>query len=97
LTITGPLEQAQLLETLVLNIVNHQSLIATKARRLSYAAAGRPIMEFGARRAQGPDSALYGTRAAIIGGANSISLRSCLIFPLLVPWPTVGLKLSQMN
>lgn len=54
-------------------------------------------MEFGARRAQGPDSALYGTRAAIIGGANSISLRSCLIFPLLVPWPTVGLKLSQMN
>ncbi len=73
LTITGPLEQAQLLETLVLNIVNHQSLIATKARRLSYAAAGRPIMEFGARRAQGPDSALYGTRAAIIGGANSTS------------------------
>ena len=59
LTITGPLEQAQLLETLALNIVNHQSLIATKARRLSYAAAGRPIMEFGARRAQGPDSALY--------------------------------------
>ena len=73
LTITGPLEQAQLLETLVLNIVNHQSLIATKARRLSYAAAGRPIMEFGARRAQGPDSAIYGTRAAIIGGANSTS------------------------
>lgn len=73
MTITGPLEQAQLLETLVLNIVNHQSLIATKARRLSYAAAGRPIMEFGARRAQGPDSALYGTRAAIIGGANSTS------------------------
>ncbi|WEE35319.1 nicotinate phosphoribosyltransferase [Lactiplantibacillus paraplantarum] len=73
LTITGPLEQAQLLETLVLNIVNHQSLIATKARRLSYAAAGRPIMEFGARRAQGADSAIYGTRAAIIGGANSTS------------------------
>lgn len=43
LTITGPLEQAQLLETLVLNIVNHQSLIATKARRLSYAAAGRQL------------------------------------------------------
>ena len=73
LTVTGPLDQVQLLETLILNIVNHQSLIATKARRLSYAAAGRPIMEFGARRAQGPDSAIYGTRAAIIGGANSTS------------------------
>ncbi|MFC6180557.1 nicotinate phosphoribosyltransferase [Lactiplantibacillus daowaiensis] len=73
LTITGPLAQAQLLETLVLNIVNHQSLIATKARRMTYAAAGRPIMEFGARRAQGPDSAVYGTRAAVIGGARSTS------------------------
>ncbi|MBU7460080.1 MULTISPECIES: nicotinate phosphoribosyltransferase [Lactiplantibacillus] len=73
LTVTGPLYQAQLLETLLLNIVNHQSLIATKARRLSEAAAGRPIMEFGARRAQGPDSAIYGTRAAVIGGASSTS------------------------
>lgn len=73
LTVTGPIAQAQLLETLVLNILNHQSLIATKARRLCFAAAGRPIMEFGARRAQGPDSAIYGTRAAIIGGAKSTS------------------------
>lgn len=73
LTITGPIAQAQLLETLILNILNHQSLIATKARRLTFAAAGRPIMEFGARRAQGPDSAIYGTRAAIIGGAKSTS------------------------
>ncbi|MFB9770430.1 nicotinate phosphoribosyltransferase [Lactiplantibacillus modestisalitolerans] len=73
LTVTGPIAQAQLLETLVLNILNHQSLIATKARRLTYAAAGRPIMEFGARRAQGPDSATYGTRAAVIGGATSTS------------------------
>jgi len=73
LTVTGPIAQAQLLETIILNILNHQSLIATKARRLSYAANGRPIMEFGARRAQGPDSAIYGTRAAIIGGAKSTS------------------------
>ncbi|CAM3235416.1 nicotinate phosphoribosyltransferase [Lactiplantibacillus plajomi] len=73
LTVTGPIEQAQLLETVILNILNHQSLIATKSRRLTFAAAGRPIMEFGARRAQGPDSAIYGTRAAVIGGAKSTS------------------------
>ncbi|WP_203632290.1 nicotinate phosphoribosyltransferase [Lacticaseibacillus suibinensis] len=72
-TIEGPLAQAQLLETVLLNILNHQSLIATKARRITFAAEGRPIMEFGARRAQGPDSALYGTRAAVIGGAVSTS------------------------
>lgn len=73
MTVEGPLVQAQMLETLVLNILNHQSLIATKARRINYAAAGRPVMEFGARRAQGPDSATYGARAAIIGGCNSTS------------------------
>ncbi|KMO61798.1 nicotinate phosphoribosyltransferase, partial [Lacticaseibacillus rhamnosus] len=53
LTVQGPLMQVQLLETLLLNIVNHQSLIATKARRITAAAEGRPVMEFGARRAQG--------------------------------------------
>ena len=73
LTVTGPIAQTQLLETLILNILNHQSLIATKARRLAFAAEERPIMEFGARRAQGPDSAIYGTRAAVIGGAKSTS------------------------
>ncbi|WP_420843321.1 nicotinate phosphoribosyltransferase [Lacticaseibacillus camelliae] len=73
MTVEGPLDQAQLLETVLLNILNHQSLIATKARRITFAAAGRPVMEFGARRAQGPDSAIYGTRAAIIGGAGSTS------------------------
>ena len=73
MTIEGPLVQVQMLETLVLNILNHQSLIATKARRINYAAAGRPVMEFGARRAQGPDSATYGARAAIIGGCSSTS------------------------
>lgn len=73
ITVSGPIAQAQLLETLILNIFNHQSLIATKSRRMTQAAQGKPIMEFGARRAQGPDSALYGTRAAVIGGASSTS------------------------
>nr|WP_191982908.1 nicotinate phosphoribosyltransferase [Secundilactobacillus paracollinoides] len=73
MTIEGPIAQAQLLETLILNILNHQSLIATKTRRMVFAAKGRPIMEFGARRAQGPDSAVYGARAAVIGGAASTS------------------------
>ncbi|KRM30562.1 nicotinate phosphoribosyltransferase [Agrilactobacillus composti DSM 18527 = JCM 14202] len=73
LTIKGPLLQTQLFETLLLNILNHQSLIATKARRITYAAEGRPVMEFGARRAQGPSSATYGARAAIIGGCTSTS------------------------
>lgn len=73
ITVTGPLVQAQLLETLLLNILNHQSLIATKARRICFAAGKRPVMEFGARRAQGPDAATYGSRAAIIGGCASTS------------------------
>jgi nicotinate phosphoribosyltransferase len=73
LTIRGPLLQTQLFETLVLNLLNHQSLIATKARRITYAAGNRPVMEFGARRAQGPSSATYGARAAVIGGCTSTS------------------------
>lgn len=73
LTVQGPLMQVQLLETLLLNIVNHQSLIATKARRITAAAEGRPVMEFGARRAQGPDASVYGARAAVIGGCSSTS------------------------
>lgn len=73
LSICGPLIEAQLLETFVLNIVNHQSLIATKSWQINHAAQGRPIMEFGARRAQGPDAATFGARAAIIGGCTSTS------------------------
>ncbi len=73
LTITGPLLQTQLFETLLLNILNHQSLIATKARRITFAAGDKPVMEFGARRAQGPSSATYGARAAVIGGCKSTS------------------------
>ncbi len=73
LTVCAPLVQCQLIETWLLNILNHQSLIATKARRIVAAAAGRPVMEFGARRAQGPDAATYGARAAVIGGCSSTS------------------------
>lgn len=67
-TVRGPVVQAQLIETMVLLTVNHQSLIATKANRIVRAAGGRPIMEFGSRRAQGYDGAIFGARAAYIGG-----------------------------
>ena len=65
--------EAQLIETAMLNIVNHQTLIATKASRVVYAADGGAVLEFGLRRAQGPDAGLYGARAAVIGGCSSTS------------------------
>jgi nicotinate phosphoribosyltransferase len=68
LTVRGPIIQAQLIETMVLLSINHQSLIATKANRIVTAAQGRPVMEFGSRRAQGYDGAVLGARAAYIGG-----------------------------
>lgn len=71
--VIAPIMQAQLLETTILNIVNHQSLIATKAARIVYAAAGGGIMEFGLRRAQGPDAGIYGARAAVIAGCVGTS------------------------
>ena len=67
-TVRGPAVQAQLVETMILLTVNHQSLIATKANRIVRAAEGRPVMEFGSRRAQGADAAVLGARAAYIGG-----------------------------
>jgi nicotinate phosphoribosyltransferase len=67
-TVKGPVMQAQFIETMVLLAINHQSLIATKANRICRAAQGRPIMEFGSRRAQGFDGAVYGARAAYIAG-----------------------------
>lgn len=66
--VKGPVIQAQFIETMVLLCINHQSLIATKANRISRAAQGRTVMEFGSRRAQGADGAIYGARAAYIGG-----------------------------
>ncbi|CAM3108719.1 nicotinate phosphoribosyltransferase [Sporolactobacillus spathodeae] len=67
-TVRGPAIQAQLLETMILVTINHQTLIATKASRICRVAGKRPVMEFGSRRAQGYDGAIYGARAAIIGG-----------------------------
>ncbi len=71
--VVAPIMEAQLIETAILNIINHQSLIATKAARVCYAAKGDGVMEFGLRRAQGPDSGIYGARAAIIGGCRGTS------------------------
>lgn len=71
--VVAPIMEAQLIETAVLNILNHQSLIATKAARVCHAAQGDGVMEFGLRRAQGPDSGTYGARAAIIGGCKGTS------------------------
>ena len=68
LTIRGPVIEAQFIETMALLAINHQSLIATKANRVVRAAQGRDVMEFGSRRAQGYDGAIYGARAAYIGG-----------------------------
>ncbi len=65
--------EAQLIETAMLNIINHQTLIATKASRVCYAANGGAVLEFGLRRAQGPDAGIYGARAAVIGGCVSTS------------------------
>lgn len=71
--VVAPIMEAQLVETAILNIINHQSLIATKAARVCYAAKGDGVMEFGLRRAQGPDAGIYGARAAIIGGCTGTS------------------------
>ena len=71
--VIAPIMEAQLVETAILNIINHQSLIATKAARVCYAAGSDGVMEFGLRRAQGPDSGTYGARAAVIGGCKGTS------------------------
>ena len=69
--VRGRAIEAQFIETYVLMMLNHQSLIATKAARLTRAAKGRAISEFGSRRAQGADAAMLGARAAYIGGCNA--------------------------
>ncbi len=73
LKVVAPICQAQLIETALLNIINHQSLIATKAARVKWAAEDQAVLEFGLRRAQGPDAGIYGARAAMIGGCDATS------------------------
>lgn len=75
--VVAPIIEAQLIETAILNIINHQSLIATKASRVCYAANGDGVMEFGLRRAQGPDAGTLGARAAVIGGCIGTSNVLC--------------------
>ena len=75
--VIAPIMEAQLVETALLNLINHQSLIATKAARVCYAAKGGAVMEFGLRRAQGPDAGTFGARAAVIGGCIGTSNVIC--------------------
>ncbi len=86
-TVRGPVGQAQILETMILICMNHQSLIATKANRIVRAADGRSVMEFGARRAQGYSAAVLGSRAAYIAGCDSTS---CTITDREYGIPTSG-------
>lgn len=85
--VRGPIIQAQMVETMVLLTINHQSLIATKANRVVRAAEGRPIMEFGSRRAQSYDAAVFGARAAYIGGCSS---SACVLSDRDYGVPAVG-------
>ena len=71
--VRAPIMQAQLIETALLTFVNDQTLIATKASRVCYAAEGGAVLEFGLRRAQGADAGIYGARAAVIGGCSATS------------------------
>ncbi|MDP2299689.1 MAG: nicotinate phosphoribosyltransferase, partial [Actinomycetota bacterium] len=73
LRVTGPIDECQLVETALLNIVNFQTLVATKAARVRLAAEGDPVIEFGLRRAQGPDGAMSASRAAFVGGCVATS------------------------
>ena len=75
--VIAPIMEAQLVETAILNIINHQSLIATKTSRIVHAARGDGVMEFGLRRAQGPDAGIYGARAAMIAGCIGTSNVLC--------------------
>ena len=73
MTVKAPIIEAQLVETAILNMLNFQTLIATKSAKINYAAKGDAVMEFGLRRAQAPDAGIYGARAAVIGGCASTS------------------------
>lgn len=86
-TVKGPAIQAQFVETMLLLCINHQSLIATKAARICKAADGRAVMEFGSRRAQGCDGAIYGARASYIGGCLGTA---CTISDKMLGAPALG-------
>ena len=75
--VSGPIMQAQLVETALLTLINHQTLIATKAARVCHSAQNDAVLEFGLRRAQGPDAGIYGARAAVIGGCVATSNVLC--------------------
>ncbi len=85
--VTGPIIEAQLIETMILLTVNHQCLIATKSNRIVRAAGGRPVMEFGSRRAQGDSGAVYGARASYIAGCCGTA---CTISDKLYKIPALG-------
>lgn len=87
LKVVAPIMEAQLVETAILNILNHQCLIATKSSRIVYAAGETGVMEFGLRRAQGPDAGLYGARAAVIAGCVGTS---CVLTGKLFDVPVMG-------
>lgn len=87
ITVRGPIPQGQLIETMLLLTINHQSLIATKASRVVRASQGRNVLEFGSRRAQGYDGALLGARAAYIGGCFGTA---CTIVEELYGIPSLG-------
>ena len=87
ITVRAPAIEAQFIETFILMIINHESLIATKAARITRAAKGRAVSEFGSRRAQGADAAMYGARSAYIGGCGSTA---CTISDELFGVPATG-------
>ncbi|MBI5232521.1 MAG: nicotinate phosphoribosyltransferase [Coriobacteriales bacterium] len=87
LRVTGPIWQCQIVETALLNAINFQTLIATKAARVCLAAQGDPVIEFGLRRAQGPDGGMSASRAAYIGGCTGTSnVKAAAVFGI----PAVG-------
>ncbi len=85
--VVGPAIEAQFIETMVLLTINHQSLIGTKTNRIVRAAKGRPVMEFGSRRAQGPNGAIEGARAAYIAGCSGTA---CTISDIIYKTPALG-------
>ena len=87
LKVVAPIMEAQLVETAILNILNHQCLIATKSSRIVYAAGDTGVMEFGLRRAQGPDAGIFGARAAVIGGCAGTS---CVLTGKMFDVPVLG-------